>query len=52
MTRQRLNHFMLLHVHKRYTDDLNVVNVANDFIANNEHRKQYLGPEFKPSDAS
>ena len=52
MAQQRLNHLMLLHIHKSYTDDLNIVNVANDFIADNEHRKQYFGPEFKPSDAS
>ena len=52
MSQQRLNHLMLLHVHKSYTDDLYLVNVANGFIANNEHRKHFFGPEFKSSDAS
>ena len=47
-----LNHLMLLHVHKNYTDDLNLVDIANDFIADNEYRKHFFGPEFKPSDAS
>ena len=34
MSQQRLNHLMLLHVHKGQTDALNLVdvNVANDFI--------------------
>lgn len=49
MSQQRLNHLMLLHVHKSYTDDLSLVDVANDFIADNEHRKQFFGPEFKSS---
>ena len=52
MSQQRLNHLMLLHVHKSYTDDLSLVDIANDFIADNEHRKHFFGPEFKPSDSS
>ena len=50
MSQQRLNHLMLLHVHKRETDALNLVDVANDFIAGNDHRKHVFGTEFKPSD--
>ena len=48
-TMSRLNHLMLLHIHQSYTDDLSLVDVANDFIADNEHRKQFFGPEFKPT---
>ena len=50
MSQQRLNHLMLLHVHKSYTDKLNLVDIANDFIADNEHRKRMFGMEFKVSD--
>ena len=50
MTQQRLNHLMLLHVHKSHTDSLNLVDVANDFNAGNDHRKHMFGTEFKPSD--
>ena len=51
MTQQRLtDHLMLLHVHKSHTDSLNLVDVANDFIAGNDHRKNMFGTEFKPSD--
>ena len=50
MTQQRLNHLMLLHAHKSHTDSLNLVDVANDFIAGNDHRKHMFGTEFKPSE--
>ena len=50
MSQQRLNHLMLLHVHKSETDALNLVDVANDFIAGNDHRKHVFGTEFKQSD--
>ena len=50
MSQQRLNHLMLLHIHKKLTDDLNLVDVANDFIAGHDHRKQVFGTEFKPDD--
>ena len=52
MSQQRLNHLMLLHVHKNLTDSLNLVDVANDFIAGSDHRKQVFGTESKPSDLS
>ena len=39
MSQQRLNHLiMVLHVHSDHTDKLNLVDVANKFIADNEHR--------------
>ena len=47
MPQQSLNHLMLLHIHKYLTDDLNLVDVAKDFIAG---RKQVFGNEFKPVD--
>ncbi len=50
MYQQRLNHLMLLNIHKSFTDKLNLVDVANDFIAGNEHRKNVFGIEFKVSD--
>ena len=38
----RLNHLMMLHVHKDRTDALapRVVDVANDFVGEKENRKQ------------
>ena len=50
MSQQRLNHLMLLHVHKSSTDQLSLVDVANDFIAGNEHRQHVFGRKFSPSD--
>ena len=50
MKQGRLNHLMLLHVHKECTDDLDLVNIANDFIFSSEHRKNIFGAKFRPSD--
>ena len=50
MSQQRLNHLMVLQVHKDYTEKLNLVDVANDFIAGNDHRTQVFGMEFKKTD--
>ena len=50
MSQQRLNHLMLLHAHKSHTDDLDLIDVANDFIDGSDHRKYLFGPEFKQSD--
>ena len=50
MSQQRLNHLMVLHVHKDYTEKLNLVNVANNFIAGNEHRTQVFGMGFNKTD--
>jgi hypothetical protein len=43
MTEKRLNNVMILHVHKDYTDELSLVEVANDFIQGSDHRKNYFG---------
>ena len=50
MTQQRLNHMMMLHVHKSHTDDLDLVAVAKEFIDGSDHRKHFFGSEFKQSD--
>ena len=50
MSQQRLNHLMVLHVHSDHTDELNLVDVANEFIADNEHKRQVFGNEFKETD--
>ena len=52
MSQKRLNHLMLLHVHKNDTDKLDLIDVANDFIDGSEHRKHFFGTEFKQSAAS
>ena len=50
MSQQRLNHLMLLHIHKGLTDSLSLIDVANDFIAGNDHRKQIFGTKFEKAD--
>ena len=50
MSQQQLNHLMVLHVHSVHTDRLNLVDVANEFIADNKHRRQVFGHEFKETD--
>ena len=50
MSQQRLDHLMVLHVHSDHTDKLNLVDVANEFIADNEHRRQVFGTDLKKSD--
>ena len=51
MSRQHLNHLMLLHVDKgALTATINFVDVANDFIASNDHMKLVFGTDVKLSD--
>ena len=45
----RLNHLMMLHVHKDRTDALTLVDVANDFVGEKENRKQLFG-KFSAND--
>ena len=40
MSQQRLNHLMLLHVHKERTDALDLEEAAREFIVNSEHRQR------------
>ena len=39
----RLNHLMVLHVHKNRTDSLNMVEVANAFVERNDSRHPVFG---------
>ena len=41
MSKQRLNHLMLLDVHKSHTDDLDLIDIVNDFIDGSDHRKHF-----------
>ena len=43
MTQSRLNHLMILQVHKEMTDSLNLVDCANDFVGSSEHRLSVFG---------
>ena len=41
MTQSRLNHIMLLHVHKELTDNIDLLQVAKYFIGVNERRRNF-----------
>ena len=43
MSQERLNHLMILHVHKTDTDSLDLIQIANSFVSRNEHREQVFG---------
>ena len=43
MSQTRFNHVDLLNTHKTCTDNLQLVDVANEFIARNENRKGIFG---------
>ena len=43
MSQKRFNHVALLNTHKTRTDNLRLVDVANEFIARNENRKRNFG---------
>lgn len=43
MTQERLNSLMLLHVHKDQVDNLDIIDVANDFVDGSEHRLSLFG---------
>ena len=38
MSQQRLNHLMIMHIHKERTDDVDLKLMLNNFIAGSEHR--------------
>jgi len=48
MTQERLNHLMVLHIHKSKTDSLDLIDLAITFV-NSEHRLQLFG-QFCESD--
>ena len=39
----RLEHLMVLHIHRDLTDKLNLVEIANEFVGKNERRRQIFG---------
>ena len=43
MTERRLNHCLLLHIHKELTDSLDLILVAKEFVDLHEERKTYFG---------
>ena len=43
MSQERLNNLMILHVHQDYTDTINLIDVANDFVCKSERRSQLFG---------
>ena len=43
MRQDRLNHLMILHVHKELTDALDLKEVGNDFVCGSEHRLRLFG---------
>ena len=43
MHQNRLNHLMMLHIHKHLTDALDIKSVANEFVAGSEHRLALFG---------
>ena len=49
MSQKRLNNALLLHVHKYYTDKLDMIKIANDFVQSNERIRRYSGI-FRESD--
>ena len=43
MGKQRLNNIMVLHVHKELTDQLNLVNIAYDFVRGSDSPNLQFG---------
>ena len=46
MAQERLNHLMIMHVHKERTDKLDLKSVLNDFVAGSEHRSSIFAKYF------
>ena len=43
MNQDRLNHAMVLHVHKDRLDNLSVLDIAQEFVSSSEHRLKLFG---------
>ena len=41
MSQPRLNHIMMLHIHKSKTDTLETVDIAKEFVSFNDQRKEF-----------
>ena len=49
MSQSRLNHMIILHVHKTKTNSLSLINIANKFVKLSDHRFTIFG-EFTKED--
>ena len=49
MTQTRLNNIMILHVHKSLTDQMNLVDIGNEYVRESSHREGLFG-NFVPTD--
>ena len=47
MTQTRLNSTMILSVHKEYTDQLDLVDIGNEFVRESHHRENVFGSFLK-----
>ena len=43
MNQDRLTHLMILHIHKESTDKLDLISIANEFVAGDTHRLTVFG---------
>ena len=43
MTQKRLNHVMILHIHKSFTDNISIDSIVRDFISVNKQRQAFFG---------
>ena len=43
MSQVRLNHLMVLHVHKALTDTIKLENIADEFVSSSQHRTKVFG---------
>ena len=43
LTQTRLNSTMILSVHKEYTDQLDLVDIGNEFVRESHHRENVFG---------
>jgi len=43
MNQERLNHLMTIHIHKQLTNELDLISLANQFVAGNTHRLTIFG---------
>ena len=48
MSEQRLNNYLLLHIHKDLTDSCDIEKVSKNFIAVNTEHRNYFGVFYSP----
>ena len=49
MSKNRLNNSMVLHIHKEHLDTMSLIDIANDFVKDSDHRMHVFG-QFHQSD--